>query len=193
MRNTSFFFDKMYMNTMALDENFQAKNKYVYYIDAQKRLYRSNFSRATPNFIQKAVSLMKSDKRVYLASVMNTFNLEPQRNPYNKFAVIPGSVHGSHPVERVKGMLQGWSADQWMSNKRPLRGEAFHPKWENPSDEENKRMMLYRMNWDGWGTIVTHHNFLMDTERFKKLFPRGRGTSCSCWQTTCAPPQSPTR
>merc|ERR1719229_276947 len=147
MRNTSFFFDKMYINTMALDENFQAKSKYVYYIDAQKRLYRSNFSRGTPNFIEKAVSLMKSDSRVYLASVMNTFNLEPQRNSYNKYAVVPGSVHGSTPVERVKGMLQGWSAEQWLSQKRPLRGESFHAKWENSSDEDNKRTMLYRMNW----------------------------------------------
>jgi len=167
-KNSSFY-DNMYINTMALDENFQAKSQYVYHMDAQWRLYRSNFSRSTPNFIEKALSLMKSDSRVYMASVMNTFNLEPQKNPYNKFAVIPGSVHGSTPIERVKGMLQGWSKDQWLSQKRPLRGEAFHGKWEDP--EANQKIALFKMNWEKWGGIVTRHQFLMDTQRFKSLFP----------------------
>jgi len=166
----SSFVDKMYVNTMGLDQTFQPKGQYVYHMDAQWRIYRSNFSRSAPNFIGKAVSLMRSDDRVYMASVINSFNLEPQRNPYNKYAVIPGAVHGSTPVERVKGMLQGWSADQWLSQKRPLRGEAFHGKWES-SDEENKRIALFKMNWDSWGGIVTRHQFLMDTTRFKTLFP----------------------
>jgi hypothetical protein len=169
-KNSSFY-DNMYINNMALDENLEAKSQYVYHMDAQWRLYRSNFSRSTPNFIEKAVSLMKSDSRVYMASVMNTFNLEPQKNPYNKFAVIPGSVHGSTPIERVKGMLQGWSKDQWLSQKRPLRGEAFHGRWEDMSDEGNKRIALFKMNWEKWGGIVTKHQFLMDTQRFKSLFP----------------------
>jgi len=167
-KNSSFY-DNMYINNMALDENFQAKSQYVYHMDAQWRLYRSNFSRSTPNFIETAVSLMKSDSRVYMASVMNTFNLEPQKNPYNNFAVIPGSVHGSTPIERVKGMLQGWSKDQWLSQKRPLRGEAFHGRWEDP--EATNRIALFKMNWEKWGGIVTRHQFLVDTQRFKNLFP----------------------
>jgi len=166
------FYDKMYINTMALDQVFQAKSQYVYHMDAQWRVYRSNFSKAAPNFISKAVNLMRSDDRVYMASVINTFNLEPQRNPYNKFAVIPGSVHGSTPVERVKGMLQGWNPEAWLSQKRPLRGEAFSGKWQDKeSAAENKRIALFKMNWDQWGGIVTRHQFLMDTTRFKGLFP----------------------
>jgi len=127
-RNTSFY-NRMYINTMSLDQNFQAKAQYVYHMDSQWRIYRSNHSHANPNFISKALSLMKSDERVYMASVINTGNLDPQRNPYNRFAVIPGAVHGSTPVDRVKGMLQGWSPEAWLSQKRPLRGEAFHGNW----------------------------------------------------------------
>ncbi|CAK0883993.1 unnamed protein product [Prorocentrum cordatum] len=169
-RNTSFY-ERMYVNTMALDQNFQCKGQYVYHMDAQWRIYRSNHSHSAPNFISKALSLMKSDERVYMASVINTFNLDPQKNPYNRFAVIPGAVHGSTPVDRVKGMLQGWSPEQWLSQKRPLRGEAFHGNWENKTDEMNKRIQLYQMNWDTWGGIVTRHQFLMDVSRMKGLFP----------------------
>jgi len=165
------FFDNMYMNTMALDQNFHAKSQYVYHMDAQWRLYRSNYSRNAPNFIEKAVSLMKSDSRVFMASVISTYNLEPQANPYNSFAAIPGSVHGSTPVDRVKGMLKGWTANQWLSKKRPLRGEAFQGRWENDSDEEHKRIALFKMTWEKFGGIVTRHQFLMDTQRFKSVFP----------------------
>jgi len=169
-RNTSFY-NRMYINTMSLDQNFKAKSQYVYHLDAQWRIYRSNHSHSAPNFISKALSLMKSDERVYMASVINTFNLDPQKNPYNRFAVIPGAVHGSTPVDRVKGMLQGWSPEAWLSQKRPLRGEAFHGKWENQSDPWNKKIQLYKMTWERWGGIVTRHNFLMDVNRFKGLFP----------------------
>jgi len=169
--NKTNFYERMYINTMALDQNFQAKSQYVYHMDAQWRIYRSNHSRSLPNFISKGVSLMQSDPRVYMASVINTFNLEPQRNPYNRFAVIPGAVHGSQPVERVKGMLQGWNPEAWLSQKRPLRGEAFHGNWENKTDEMNKKIALFKMNWDKWGGIVTRHQFLMDVTRFKGLFP----------------------
>jgi len=165
------FFDNMYMNTMALDQNFHAKSQYVYHMDAQWRLYRSNYSRNAPNFIEKAVSLMKSDSRVYMASVISTYNLEPQANPYNTYAMIPGSVHGSTPIERVKGMLKGWTADQWLSKKRPLHGVAFQGRWGKASDEEINRIALFKMTWDKFGGIVTRHQFLMDTQRFKSVFP----------------------
>ncbi|CAK0831589.1 unnamed protein product [Prorocentrum cordatum] len=69
--------------TMALGENFQATSGYVHCIDAQGQgsLYRRNFSKSTPVFTRRAVSLIKSESRGSMASVMSTVNLGPHRNP----------------------------------------------------------------------------------------------------------------
>ena len=49
----SSFFDNMFINAMAPDENFQAKSQYVYRMGAQWLFNRSNVSRGTPNFIER--------------------------------------------------------------------------------------------------------------------------------------------
>ena len=95
---------------------------------------------------------------------------------YNKFAVIPDSVHGGTPVERAKGMLQGWGKEQWLSQKRPLRGEAFHGRWEDMLDGGTRGIaLLLKMIWEKWGGIVGGTDDTADAVDVGSLGQEGSG------------------
>lgn len=161
-------FEKMYANTMVLDQNFQAKNRYVYHMDAQYRIYRSSWSRDAPNFVQKALSLMRSDARVYMASVVSTSTLEQQQA---RTKGVPGAVRGSGSQERMNGLMQGWKPVTGPWNERPVRAENFVGNWNKDERPEARKMKLLRLASKGGGNIVSTRQFLMDIDRFKGLFP----------------------
>ncbi|CAK0873177.1 unnamed protein product [Prorocentrum cordatum] len=142
---------------MAPDANQRTKSQCVYHMGAQLRLYRS-VSRS-----ENAVSHMNAVSQVYVASIINASNLEPEMNPHNKFTIIHSSVHGSTPVEYVTGVLGGWSKDQ----------SSPSTEWENP------------MRTDKWGGIGTRHQFLRDTQCFNSIFPQRSGTPL---RSTCGLP-----
>jgi hypothetical protein len=161
-------FEKMYANTMVLDQNFQVKSRYVYHMDAQYRIYRSSWAKSAPNFVQKALSLMRSDARVYMASVVSTPNMEPQPD---RTKGVPGAVRGSAPHERMNGLMQGWKpvAGKW--SDRPVRAENFNANWNAHERQEARKMKLLRLTSKDGGNIVSTRQFLMDVDRFKGLFP----------------------
>lgn len=161
-------FEKMYANTMVLDQNFQAKSRYVYHMDAQYRIYRNSWAKSAPNFVEKALSLMRSDARVYMASVVSTPNMEPERD---RTKGVPGAVRGSAPHERMNGLMQGWKPVTGHWNERPVRAENFNANWNAHERQEARKMKLLRLTSKDGGSVVSTRQFLMDVDRFKGLFP----------------------
>ncbi|CAK0830591.1 unnamed protein product [Prorocentrum cordatum] len=130
-------FEKMYPNTMVLDQNFQAKSRYVFHIDAQYRIYRTSWAKDAPNFVEKALSLMRSDARVYMASVVSTPNVDPEHDRHARAHARARSA----PHERMNGLMQGWKPVTGPWSERPVRAETFNANWTNAGERKDARKM----------------------------------------------------
>eukprot|EP00931_Biecheleriopsis_adriatica_P088271 TRINITY_DN62632_c0_g1_i1.p1 TRINITY_DN62632_c0_g1~~TRINITY_DN62632_c0_g1_i1.p1 ORF type:complete len:380 (-),score=43.17 TRINITY_DN62632_c0_g1_i1:7-1146(-) len=151
-----FFFDTMYLNTMAYAKLLHLPDtQYVWHSDSDWRVYRVGEG-ADPNFIGASISLMRSDMRVMSTALTITHRKSPVQTK--------AGFQSNTPEQRHDEMFQAWG----VFNKTNWEAEYFDAKW--PQGEAPATTYSFIQAGQHF---FSSQQFLMDVERGKTLLPFG--------------------